>query len=346
MATAIDVRALKWAHPLAAVMAAAGVELAPRGRFLMGRCPFHDDHTPSFLVDATDQHFHCFGCSAHGDVLDFVMRSERLDFRRAVERLTGGGRPVTLCPLPPRRVLQSARPWGPEERACVAAAVELYSNQLLAEPAALAYAAERGIERATLERCRAGYAAGDTLAAYLRWRRLSCPAARRAGLLDRAGRERLAGRLVLPECRAGRPVWLIGRTVAPPTPGPKYLGLPGRKPLLGWEAAQSALYAVVVEGVFDLLTLRQWDLPAVALAGTHVRPAAVEALRRFPRLYLALDGDAAGRVASAALSAALGERAIPLALPGVQDVAELAPRPDGRNRFIRALSDVRRAPAA
>jgi DNA primase len=343
---AVDTRALKWAYPLAAVVAASGVELAPRGRFLMGRCPFHEDHTPSFLVDAADQHFHCFGCSAHGDVLDFVMRSERLDFRQAVARLTGGRGPVAVRPPPARRMLRSAHPWGPEEYACVAAAVELYRNQLPADPAALAYAAGRGIGRDTLERCRAGYAAGDTLAAYLRWRRLPAAAARRAGLLDRAGRERLAGRLVLPECRVGRPVWLIGRAVAPGTPGPKYLGLPGRKPLLGWDAAQGAPYAVVVEGVFDLLALRQWEVPALALAGTHVRPDAVEALGRFPCLYLALDGDEAGRRASAALCMALGERAIPLALPGVQDVAELAPQPDGRDRFARALQDAARGQAA
>ena len=61
------------------------VPLRPSGQRLVGRCPFHDDHTPSFVVYPGTQSFHCFGCLAHGDVFAFLMRYERLSFREALE---------------------------------------------------------------------------------------------------------------------------------------------------------------------------------------------------------------------------------------------------------------------
>jgi DNA primase len=61
------------------------VPLRPSGHRLVGRCPFHGDHTPSFMVYPGTQSFHCFGCRAHGDVFAFLMRYERLTFREALE---------------------------------------------------------------------------------------------------------------------------------------------------------------------------------------------------------------------------------------------------------------------
>jgi DNA primase len=157
---------------------------------------------------------------------------------------------------------------------------------------------------------------------------------------------------------------MIGRTIAPGARKVKYLALPGPKPLLGWEAAlgacgQSAAVsagdaalpadeanllrsggapcAVVVEGVFDWLALRGWGYPAVALVGTHVRADLLDALRGFQRLYLVLDNDAAGRTATCALLERFADRAIPVTLDGVKDVADLAVQPDGRSRFAAAI---------
>jgi len=61
------------------------VPLRPSGQRLVARCPFHEDHTPSFVVYPGTQSFHCFGCLAHGDVFAFLMRYERLSFREALE---------------------------------------------------------------------------------------------------------------------------------------------------------------------------------------------------------------------------------------------------------------------
>jgi len=337
----VDTQAVRQAYPLTALAATYGVALAGRAPLLMGRCPLHDDHTPSFLVDERDQHYHCFGCGAHGDVIDLVRRVERLDFRRAVQRLTGiwqGSPRVPARPAFRRRSTVVSPGEDMEAQRCLAAAVELYRNQLLAEPAALAYLAGRGLQRQTLERWRVGYSSGDTLLPYLRWRQLSPAAAQRAGLLDRAGRERMTGRVVLPELRAGRPCWLIGRVMPRDSTGPKYRGLPGPKPLLGWDEARGATAVVIVEGVIDRLVLAQWGVPAIALAGTHASAVHLSALRYFQRVYLALDADVAGRAAAATLAGALGQSARLVAIPdGAKDVADLATRPDGRAVLLRAL---------
>src|SRR5262249_49133130 len=159
--------------------------------------------------------------------------------------------------------------------------------------------------------CRLGYAAGDELVAYLRWRRLPVYAARRAGLLTPAGHELLTGRIVIPEIRAGQPIWLIGRTIPDAFAGAgdasaEYLGLQGHRPLIGWETAATSLEPLIVEGPFDWLVLRQWGLPALALCGTHVSGQVLRALTRFRRLRLLLDNDQPGQDAARRLHDALG----------------------------------------
>jgi DNA primase len=226
------------------------------------------------------------------------------------------------------------------------AATAVYHHRLLADPQALAYVAQRGLDRAAVQSYRIGYAAGDELVPYLRWRRLPLGPALRLGLLNHTGGEFLAGRIVVPELRDGRPVWLVGRILAQGARAdegnekapPKYLALRGSKPLLGAELARDSPSVIVVEGVFDLLTLRNWGYPAVALVGTHTRPDVIDQLRTFQRVFLVLDQDDGGLEATLKLVDALGPNAVPVALPpGIKDVAELAPRSDGRGQFAGAL---------
>lgn len=333
---------LKRDHPVAEVITSYGISLRPAGRALVGRCPFHADRgRPNLYVYAASQSWYCYRCATGGDVIRFIEMIEGVGFRAAIARLVGDRPAMVTPPTRPGRKRPVCRtrhiPPGTAERACLAAAVELYQNRLLADPATLAYLDHRGIDRDTIERCRLGFAAGDELVDYLRWRRLPIQAARRVGLLDHLGRDVFAGRVVVPEIRVGRPIWLIGRTIEPNDAAPKYLGLPGRKPLLGWESADGSPAVWVVEGAFDWLTLRGWGFPTVALTGTRVRAEALAGLQQFERVFLALDNDAAGHKATAELRAFLGERAVALSLPEVKDIAELAVRPDGRARFRDAV---------
>jgi DNA primase len=135
-------------------------------------------------------------------------------------------------------------------------------------------------------------------------------------------------------------VWLIGRRLdsGAGDDAPKYLGLPGRKPLLGWDQARTQPAVVLVEGVFDFLTLRMWGYPVLALLGTDLRQDLVADLRTLGRVYLVLDNDDAGLEAAWRLQQQIGPTAVAVALPeGIKDVAELAPRPDARALFAGAL---------
>jgi len=351
MMARINTDALKRDHPVDEIIERYGIDLRPSGRALVGRCPFHDDGgRPNLYVYPCTESWYCYRCSVGGDVISFVERIEDVGFREAVVRLTGE-RPVTSMATkrPIRR--NTSRPssriaWGQDERACLAAAVELYHNRLLTDSSALEYVHGRGLDDVVIEACRLGYAAGDELADYLRWRRIPVQAALRVGLLRRGGREFMAGRVVVPEIRRGQPTWLVGRTIDSQPHIPKYLGLPGCKPLFGWEAAKDAREVFVVEGVFDWLTLRKWGYPALALVGTHVRPAALTALARFERIFLLLDSDEAGQGAAENLSRTLASRAVIVRLRGVKDVAELATVAEGLHIVSRAVGQSDRARAA
>lgn len=352
----VDIWALKRDAPIAEVVARYGVVLRPSGQALIGRCPFHlDQGRPNLYVYPDRARWRRYRCGVGGDVISFVERLEGLDFPQAVERL--GGRSSSLqaaatAPYQQRPVLKLA-PAAPEpacdpaELACLEMATALYHQQLWATPRALRYLARRGLSRAVLRDCQVGFAQGGTLVPILRQHALAPEAARNIGLLRPNGREALADRIVVPELRNGHPIWMIGRLLDAPLRRPKYLGLPGRKPLLGGELARSGASAILTEGVFDWLVLCQWGYPALALLGTYASPGALQELQRCSRLFLALDRDPAGQQATARLGQLLGDRAVPITLPpDVQDVADLGTRPDGRARFACALTRMEQPVAA
>src|SRR4051812_49457825 len=89
----------------------ARTELKRAGvRRLQGLCPFHDERTPSFGIDPVEKLYHCFGCGAGGDVFQFVMDTEGLDFGAALEWLP------RRHPLPPERGTQGPQETAPPER--------------------------------------------------------------------------------------------------------------------------------------------------------------------------------------------------------------------------------------
>ncbi len=63
------------------------VELKRAGSSFKGLCPFHDEKTPSFVIQKGDQHYHCFGCGEHGDAIKFLMTFLNLGFQESVESL-------------------------------------------------------------------------------------------------------------------------------------------------------------------------------------------------------------------------------------------------------------------
>lgn len=102
---ATDRTAVLAAHPLRPLVEAHGVTLRRNGAHRwFGCCPFHQERTPSFMVDDSDQHFHCFSCQAHGTVVDWLMRTEKITIAQALRQL--GMAPGERQPQPPPRSRQ------------------------------------------------------------------------------------------------------------------------------------------------------------------------------------------------------------------------------------------------
>jgi len=251
----IDTERIREQHPIAEVIERYGIQLRRAGSALVGRSPFHaDGGRPNLFVYVRSARFVCFRCQVRGDAIAFVQQIEQLSFRDAAQRLDACAvKPLALIVRRPRPFPHGSPVRGDDEVRALAAAVELNANRLLGDERALGYLAERGFSRDLLVRQSVGFAAGDELVPYLAWRNVPASAARRVGLLRADGRERLSGRIVFPEIRQRQPVWVIGRLLAPAADLPRYLGLPGSKPLMGWDQASRDRRGVcVVEGPLDV----------------------------------------------------------------------------------------------
>lgn len=239
-----DLDTVKRRQPLEHV-AARYVRLRRSGVRLIGLCPFHEEKTPSFTIEPSKGAYRCYGCGRWGDVIDFIQEVEGLTFLDAVERLdaTSGACAPGRCPAPPSPTAPEQPKAVLPERAAEAlrVAVEWWHDALGRHPEALRYLEERGVDQATIEREQIGYAGAPVLLP-LRWSSGYLEAAYDLGLIDRYGHDRFAGRIILPELRNGRPIWLTGRLLGA-RPGPraderKYLALTGiERPLLGYDAA-------------------------------------------------------------------------------------------------------------
>lgn len=328
-------------------VAARYAEVRPHGRLRACRCLCgqNSDRTPSFVLYDDDNHFHCFACARHGSVIDLVMLAENVDFRAALQSLRAQvGAPSQALPssvplTPPRRDID------PAVREALAAAAAHYHATLLRNASARRYLQARGLNDATIAALQLGYADG-TLAGALRTGGIDLALAARIGLYVARG-ELLIGRIVAPVADAHGPAWLIGRALAA-RHRVKYLGLPGglthKLPLRHGHAHDGA---IVVEGVFDLAALLQWDFgdrhALIALLGTATARGFDEllALPDGAPIHLALDQDDAGRRAAHKLAdglAAQGRIAHVLNWPGAKDCGELLARGEaGRAVFDAAL---------
>lgn len=312
----------------------AHVELSPKG---MGRCPFHDDSTPSFSVSAERQVFHCFGCDISGDVFRFVERQEKLGFGEAVRLL------AERAGIPPHQPsasdLEAVRARR-EVEDVLGETAAYYHGQLT--PEARAYLTEkRGLPEEFLDRFQVGWADGS-LRAHLQSKGISDAAGLRAGVLvEHEGRARdfFYGRVVFPVLRHGRVVFLTGRRIDEAKP--PWLHLKGERPLLFNEEALRNPEVYVCEGVLDALALEKWDRPAVALLGTGAKhDELVKRMRRVVRVYLCLDGDDPGRGGTLALGRALGLKAKIVELPEGQDPNDLLVAGQ-REVFDRCVAEAR-----
>lgn len=127
------------------------------GREYQGLCPFHNEKTPSFTINDEKAFFHCFGCGAHGDAIEFVRRFERMQYAEAVETLAREAGITIAAPSPEesRKIEKEKTLYDVLEEAC-----KWFEKQLVSASGMIAkdYIEKRGIKPDTLRNFRIGYA--------------------------------------------------------------------------------------------------------------------------------------------------------------------------------------------
>ncbi|MBS1031588.1 DNA primase [Gluconobacter cerinus] len=300
-------------------------KLVRSGRNWKTCCPFHGEKTPSFYV--YDDHFHCFGCGAHGDAISFVMQSDGRSFPEAVEQLAA----EAGLEVPKQDPRSEARAREVKSLGDVLSLVQAsYRRRLFLQEGreGLAYLRGRGLSDATIERFGLGWSGdGRHLVEELRAHDVTPEMLVQAGILrvDDRGQpkgELFFNRVTFPiRDRRGKLISFGARTLGDGQPkylnGPETALFSKRRTLYNLDLAREAVHKgaelVVVEGYMDVIALDQAGFGgAVAPLGTALGEEQLDLLWRMtPSPILCLDGDAAG--ARAALRVC--EVALPLLSP-------------------------------
>lgn len=289
------------------------VPLKKAGRTFKAPCPFHNERTPSFIVNPDRQTWHCFGaCSTGGDVFSFVMKRENMEFGETLRTLA---EKVGVA-LPTRDQAAESR----TDRLLEAnkAAAAFFQNQLLTSPAASQardYIRQRGLSEEVVKDFQLGYCppTSGVLFRHLQGLGFNMDECADAGLGTRTDsgevRDIFRGRLIFPiRNPRGRVIGFGGRAMG--ESGPKYINSP-QSPLFdksgtlyaadrARDAARQADRIIVVEGYMDVITAHQFGFRnVVASMGTALTEKQVDVLKRLcKRISLALDADTAGQEAT------------------------------------------------
>jgi DNA primase catalytic core len=322
-----EIERLKVEVSLVRLVESSGVKLEKRGADHVGRCPFHDDQTPSLVVTPAKNLWRCFGaCDVGGDPIAWVMKREGVSFRHAVELLKSDYAPdpsstpvaskSTVAKLP---VLATPS----EDAELLGEVVGYYTTALKQTPEALAYLERRGLAHPELiETFRLGYA-DRTLGYRLPQANRKAGAEIRGrlqalGVLRESGHEHLRGSLVIPLFDAnGRVVNLYGRKIRDDLRAgtPDHLYLPGpHRGVFNVAAFAACEELILTEALIDALTFWTAGYRHVASAYgaggfTEETLEAFEA-HGIKRVLIAFDRDAAGDKGAAAVAEQIAARGI------------------------------------
>ena len=284
------------------------------GSRFTGRCPFHEEKTPSFSVNPVEKLYYCFGCGKGGDVISFVRETENLDFVGAVEWLADRFRvPIEVEEASPQVEAERRRR---DRLYTVLDQTATYFERLLWEGDAGAsvreYLVGRGLGEEIAKEFRLGLSPGRGLADKARERGFTLDELKSAGLVTTRGTDYFPQRLMFPLADArGRVVGFQARKLREDDPlRGKYVNSPEgdlfhkSAVLYGLHLAKAAIgkqdFAAVVEGNTDVIALRQAGFePVVASMGTALTERQLRELGRMTkRLFLCFDADAAGQEAT------------------------------------------------
>lgn len=298
------------------------VVLKRAGQSQVGLCPFHDDKSPSFFVTEDKQLYHCFGCDAGGDVVDFLTRLNNQSFSEVILDLARRSNiEVEFTGNSNTEEFQQQKQLDENLKEVLAIASEYYQSQLsgsAGEKVREYLGTQRKLTQETINKFQLGYAPSgwNNLYEYLvADKKYSPDICVQAGLIiekeDGGYYDRFRDRLMIPICDAlGKVIAFGGRSLD--GSNPKYLHSPETrlfeksKVLFGLNHAVKGIgqedCAIVVEGYFDAIALHQSGITnVVACQGTALTKNQINKLIKYTKsrqLILFFDGDAPGVEAS------------------------------------------------
>ncbi|HEV2873897.1 MAG TPA: DNA primase [Thermoleophilaceae bacterium] len=332
----------------------AKTDLRRVGSRFTGLCPFHDERTPSFSVNAADKLFYCFGCQAKGDAIGFVEQADGLEFVDAVEMLADRyGVQLERENDDPRA--EQERHHRKRLRSLLERAARFYSTYLFDSGEARAardYLAGRGLSEEILREFRIGYSpsAWDRMIVGAQESGFREEELEKSGLAQRGrqGRiyDRFRGRIMFPLADRRGQVVGFGARAMRDGQGPKYLNTSendifhkGRQ-LFGLHLAHGPAAKsgriVVVEGYTDVLALHQAGISdSVAIMGTALTADQAKGLAGTAKnVVLALDADRSGQEAMLRAAQTVGDaELLVVEMPEGKDPADLIAA--GETDFLR-----------
>ncbi|HDX5663617.1 TPA: toprim domain-containing protein [Escherichia coli] len=362
-----ELQHLKAAVALVAVVQAQGRQLVKKGKDFTTLCPFHDEKTPSCVISPEKNLYHCFGCNAGGSVLNWVMQTEKLSLRKAVERLKAelGDNPAVV-PLVTKDEPEIFAEDEAGRQKLLSRVVEFYHHTLLNAPEAVAYLEKRRLNHPELVAAfKLGFAnrtlpyrlpavksrAGEKIRARLKG----------VGVLRESGHEHFTGSLVVPVMDLnGQIREMYGRKIGGDLRKgtPLHMYLPGTHGGVWNEQALIGSSSVVLcESLIDAMSFWVAGVRNVTAAygvnGFTDEMRAALLAHGVKQVLIAYDNDPAGMDANGYLcQVAEPEQAFSVLLDGavpmsdLADVASIAPQASAEPAHLTSLAaDVAALPA-
>ncbi len=292
------------------------VPLKPAGKGFKALCPFHEEKTPSFMISTEKQLFHCFGCGEGGNVFNFVMKFEKVDFFEAVKMLAKKAGVILPADEKKENLLYRQK-----ERMYKlnSLAANYFRECLFRAPRGkkiINYLKKRGINDKTVEKYRLGYAPDkwDVLTNFLKKKGYSYEELIKAGLIKKSKIEGkyidyFRDRIIFPIFNVqGKIIGFGGRVLDDSMP--KYINSPETLIYNKGSNLYSLNFAkedirkknrvIVVEGYTDILIVQQYGFNnGVASLGTALTTKQIELIKRFTdTVLIAYDADSAGNMAT------------------------------------------------
>ena len=293
--------------------------LKKAGRNFKALCPFHNEKTPSFVVNPDKQIFHCFGCGVGGNAVGFLMRQEHLEFPEAVRFLAN--KVGVVIPDDESVIASPSRQLREEILKVNGLAANFFHDILLSsrEPdvkSARDYLKGRGIDLETVKKFQLGFALNewDALLKYLKSKGISEELMARAGLvIAREGKvgfyDRFRNRIVFPILDVQSRFVAFGARAMADTDGAKYINSPETavytkgQHMFGLNLTKAAVgkldRIIVVEGYMDMIMPFVHGVENIAASlGTALTGDQIRLIRRYtPNVVMLFDTDAAGQSA-------------------------------------------------